>query len=74
METTTNPKLVKEDSEIREARTNGLNEEQLAAMLALAGRFADDSGFIERGRVGTAEFRRRVQEEAERVLDEEERK
>jgi hypothetical protein len=60
--------VVDERGEESTIRTNGLNEEQLATMLTLAGKFADDPGFIERGREGTAEFRRRIQEEEERAL------
>ena len=61
---------VKQDSKVR---TNGLNEEQLKAMLALAGRFKDDPEFVERLAEGAREARRRINEEALRELNEEDK-
>ncbi len=49
-------------------RSNGLTDEQVKELLAAAGRYKDDPGFIERMLEGVAEYRRQIQEETERDL------
>ncbi len=54
--------------------TNGLTDEQVKELLAVAGRRKDDPAYVARLLEGVAEYRRTIQEELERELAEEETK
>jgi hypothetical protein len=74
-ETPTEPENMKHNANI--PRANGMTAEEFAERLALIRRRKNDPeylAYLERGRKATAEFRRKVEEEYQRQLDEDEGK
>jgi hypothetical protein len=64
----TMPEIPKIKVDGSQTRRNGMTDEQVRYALAAAGRRKDDPGYIQRGEEGIAEYRKNIQEEAERAL------